>query len=461
MHKVLLIEKGSNSSFHTLRKSLSNTERLIMHAQNMKTGLSFLKNNRIDLIIIDSSLVSKINNSAPFRKQAAEIPKMVLVRKDDLTQKTERLRDRNAVLIHEPLQLREVKYVTDMLLKNRSLENENNVMQSRLSASKTELSFFNDTNTILTSTADLNGILNAMMEKVKKITDSGAWSLLFNDEPFFEIVRFHTSKKLRKFRFRKGVGIAGWILEKNAPLIVNNGARDKRYNAEVDKFSNLNIKSLICAPLKIKERVIGVLRLINKKGGDGFTDDDMNLLVNAARYAVMAIERAFLYEEIKNDDLTNLYNFRYLHQAIDMEIERAERYGSLFSLIFMDLDNFKDVNDKFGHLIGSRLLIETSQILKKNLRTIDVITRYGGDEFVMILPQTTHEGCFQVAERLRKTIEKNIFLKNHGHTIRLTASFGVASFPDIAKNREELIHMADNAMYRGKFSSKNIVFAAK
>jgi diguanylate cyclase (GGDEF)-like protein len=461
MHKILLIDKGSNSSFHTLRKSLTNKERLLVHAQNMKTGLSFLRSDNIDLMIIDSSFVSKINNSVQFRKQAADIPKMVLVRKDDGKQKPQRLRDRNTVLIYEPLQIKEVKYLMDTLLKNRSLENENNLMQSGLSASKTELSFFNDTNTILTSTSDLNKILNSMMEKVKKITDAGAWSLLFNDEPFFEIVRFRTSKKLRKFRFQKGVGIAGWILEKNTPLIINDVKKDKRYNKEVDKFSNLNIKSVICAPLKIKERVIGVLRLINKKGEDTFTDDDLNLLVNAASYAVMAIERAFLHEEIKNDDLTSLYNFRYLHQAIDMEIERAERYGSLFSLIFMDLDNFKEVNDKYGHLIGSRLLIETSLILKKNLRTIDVITRYGGDEFVMILPQTSNDGCFLVAERLRKTIEKNVFLKHEGHTIMLTASFGIASFPDIAKNREELIHLADKAMYRGKFSSKNIVFAAK
>ena len=131
-------------------------------------------------------------------------------------------------------------------------------------------------NTILTSTADLTTMLNSMMEKVKKITDASAWSLLFNDEPFFDIVRFRTSKKLRKFRFQKGVGIAGWILEKNTPLIINDVKKDKRYNKEVDKFSNLNIKSLICAPLKIKERVIGVLRLINKKGEDAFTDDDIS-----------------------------------------------------------------------------------------------------------------------------------------------------------------------------------------
>ena len=142
---------------------------------------------------------------------------MVLVRKDDLNQKTQRLRDRNSVLIYEPLQLKEVKYLVDTLLKNRSLENENNLMQSGLSVSKAELGFFNDTNTILTSTADLNKILNSMMDKVKKITDAGAWSLLFNDEPFFDIVRFRSSTKLRKSRFQKGVGIAGWILEKNTP----------------------------------------------------------------------------------------------------------------------------------------------------------------------------------------------------------------------------------------------------
>lgn len=461
MHKILLVDKDSQASFQTLRKSLPGKDLLLVHAQNMKTCLSYLKNDTIDLLIIGDSFVSKINNSAQFKKQAERIPKLVIVSKDAGTRKVQRLRDRNAVLIYEPIQIKEVRYLIDILLKNRSLESDNDVMQSVNADNRAKLSFFNDTNALLTSTADLNKMLDSMMEQVKRITDAATWSLLFNDEPFFEIVRFHTSKKLRKFRFRKGVGIAGWILEKNAPLIVNNGAKDKRYNKEVDRFSNLPIKSLMCAPLQIRDRVVGVLRIINKKGTDGFTDDDLNFLVIAASYAVMAIERAFLYEEIKNDDLTNLYNFRYLHQAIDMEIERAQRYGSLFSLIFMDLDNFKEVNDKFGHLIGSRLLIEISQILKRNLRTIDVITRYGGDEFVMILPQTTHDGCFQVAERLRKVIEKTIFLKNQGHTIRLTASFGIASFPDIAKNKEELIHLADRAMYRGKFSSKNTVFAAR
>jgi diguanylate cyclase (GGDEF)-like protein len=127
----------------------------------------------------------------------------------------------------------------------------------------------------------------------------------------------------------------------------------------------------------------------------------------------------------------------------------------------MDMDNFKKINDRFGHLVGSRTLIEIAQLLQKNLRLVDIISRYGGDEFVIILPQTPRESSFLVAERLRKVIEKNVFLKQEDYSIRLTASFGVASFPDDARNKEELLDIADKAMFRGKFSTKNIVFEAK
>ncbi len=433
----------------------------IVNVQNIKAAIHSLKNDSIDLIIIGGDFVSSVNNSIRFRQVAAYMPKIVIALKDDLKRVDLKFNDGCSVTMNEPVKFKAFKHWMDILLNNKSLEVEQRMLQEKLLSNQSELKFFNDMTQLMTDTSSLSQILSPMMEKVKAITRVTAWSLLYNDEPFFDIVKFRTSKKIRKFRFKKGVGIAGWVLEKNLPLIVQDVQKDKRYNKEADKFSDLNICSFICAPLKIKDRIVGVLRLINKKGEIPFTDSDLNMLVNAARYAAMALERAFLSEEIKNDDLTNLYNFRYLHQALDMEIERAERYGSLFSIVFMDLDNFKEVNDKFGHLVGSQLLIETSQILQENLRKIDVITRYGGDEFVMILPQTGHDACYQVAERLRKTIAKNVFLKNEGYSIRLTASLGIASFPDIAKNKEELIHMADKAMYRGKFSSKNIVFSAR
>ena len=232
------------------------------------------------------------------------------------------------------------------------------------------MDFYDENTRNLTAVSVLTKKLNSIMEKVKTLTGAEAVSLLLNDEPFFKIIPIRTSSKIQKSVFKKGVGIAGIVLYKGITLAIKDVGKDKRFNKTIDKFSTLKIKSLICAPLKIKDRGLGVLRLINKKHGDVFTDNDMDLLINAANYAAVDIEMAFLNQEIRNDDLTNLYNIRYLRQAVDMEIERAQRYGSLFSLIFMDLDNLKKVNDKYGHLVGSSVIIEVSRILQKNLRKI-------------------------------------------------------------------------------------------
>ena len=178
----------------------------------------------------------------------------------------------------------------------------------------------------------------------------------------------------------------------------------------------------------------------------------------------MIFEQAFLYKKIEKitvtDDLTGLYNIRFLNRSIEIEIERSLRYGSMFSLIFLDIDNLKKVNERFGHLAGSKVLIETAGLLQDNLRKVDVIIRYGGDEFVIVLPQTPIEAGFLVAERLRKIMEKNIFLKKEPSPINMTASFGVASFPENADSKEALLKLADKTMFRGKSSTKNVVFAA-
>ena len=224
-------------------------------------------------------------------------------------------------------------------------------------------------------------------------------------------------------------------------------------------------KSLICSPLKVKDDIIGVLRLINKRRETSFLDTDLKLLVSISHNIAMIFEQAFLYRKIEEitvtDDLTGLYNIRFLNRSIEMEIERSQRYGSLFSLVFLDIDNLKKVNERFGHLAGSKVLIETAGLLQDNLRKVDVIIRYGGDEFVIIFPQTPIDAGFLVAERLRKIIEKNLFLKKTKSPINMTASFGVASFPDNADSKEALLKLADKAMFRGKFSTKNVVFAAK
>ncbi len=160
------------------------------------------------------------------------------------------------------------------------------------------------------------------------------------------------------------------------------------------------------------------------------------------------------------DDLTGLYNQRYLELILDRELSLAKRNDTEFSVLFLDLDHFKNVNDSHGHLIGSRLLFEVGQELKRTLRESDITFRYGGDEFVMILSHTGLDDAVFVAERVRVHIEKKRFLVREGLEIRLTASIGVATVPLHAATKTQILKAADEALYGVKKAVRNRVIAA-
>lgn len=160
------------------------------------------------------------------------------------------------------------------------------------------------------------------------------------------------------------------------------------------------------------------------------------------------------------DELTGLFNYRYLDYALERELKRAERYGSGLALLFIDLDLFKEVNDTFGHLVGSRVLGEVGALLRRSVRDVDLVIRYGGDEYTIILVETDAESAQLVAERIRATIEKQQFLAQDGYRIHLTACIGLACFPEDTRSKMQLLEVADKAMYRGKFSGRNRVFRA-
>jgi diguanylate cyclase (GGDEF)-like protein len=176
-------------------------------------------------------------------------------------------------------------------------------------------------------------------------------------------------------------------------------------------------------------------------------------LANAERYA-RAKERAFV------DDVTEVYNARYLLQAAENEIQRAERYGKQLSVLLLDLDRFKLVNDRHGHLVGSNVLRRLSEVLKDCVRQIDTLARYGGDEFTILLVDTGHETGLHVAERIRRLVADTLFEGETGEPIRLTISIGVATYPDHARDRDGLLDLADKAMYRGKSQGRDCVCSA-
>jgi diguanylate cyclase (GGDEF)-like protein len=177
-----------------------------------------------------------------------------------------------------------------------------------------------------------------------------------------------------------------------------------------------------------------------------------------------ALDNALLLKRAEalsvTDHLTHLYNSRYLMQVLRRETKRAFRGGHPLSLLFLDLDGFKGVNDVHGHLTGSRALIEAALVIRGSARETDVVARFGGDEFSVVLPETHAEGARAVAERIRERIARHRFLEGDGLDLRLTVSVGIATLPDAAASADELLRAADAAMYRVKDHGKNGIAAA-
>ena len=461
MGEILLIDNGSSYIRH-YKKSLTGKGWRTTTVRKIKEALSRLKDGKTDIIVIDGSVSSAFLASSAFKKRSAEIPAIILLHSNSSK------REKNAWLkcdlafpMSEQLSSGEFMQWVKKLALYKSLKAESRAAHAELDKKSKESNLHDEMRKLFASTSEIETVLKSIIHSLKSLTASGACSLLISDEPFFEMLKLRNSAMIRKQVFKKGTGIAGLVMEKGIAIHIKDAQADKRYDSTADRYRTVKIKALMSVPVSIQGRILGVMRLLHSDSKKVFSEDDMNLLLHGAHYAAVAIEQAYLYEKLKNDELTSLYNMNYIRQAIDLEIERSRRFHSVFSLIFMDMDNFKRVNDRYGHLVGSRVIVEIAQLLQENVRKLDIVSRYGGDEFVIILPQTSREIGFHVAERLRRMIEKKVFIKNESYSIRLTASFGVASYPHNAKKKEDLLRLADNAMYSGKFLTKNTVFEAK
>lgn len=214
--------------------------------------------------------------------------------------------------------------------------------------------------------------------------------------------------------------------------------------------------------IKSRNSFQGLLILFNPPGEN--LPDRLNVghIAFILDQASLALENAGRYSKAREllnvDELTGLYNYRYLDIALEHEIHRSERFSSGFAVIFLDIDLLKRVNDTHGHLVGSKVLKEMGALLKRSLRDVDIIIRYGGDEFTIILVESTLDASAAVAERIRRNVENHLFLEDDGFNLTITASLGYACYPIDTRSKQELLEMADQAMYHSKFSGKNRVF---
>jgi diguanylate cyclase (GGDEF)-like protein len=254
--------------------------------------------------------------------------------------------------------------------------------------------------------------------------------------------------------------IGGWVMARGQEFVTNDLARDTR-------VTDPTVGTVIAFPLSCRGRRIGALVALDREASEREPRLSAPML-RAVRVllepAAVALDNALLLKRAEalsvTDDLTHLYNSRFLNQVLRRETKRASRSGRPLSLLFIDLDGFKSVNDTHGHLYGSRALVEAAAVIRSSARETDMVARFGGDEFALVLPDTGGEGAFAVGERIRDRIAEFRFLTGDGLDIHLTASVGVATLPDVAASAEELVQAADKAMYQVKETGKNGIVAA-
>jgi diguanylate cyclase (GGDEF)-like protein len=339
---------------------------------------------------------------------------------------------------------------------------------TQLTRQSQELNIFHDVAKALTSSLDLDSILQTIMEKMAEYFRPDTWSLLMvddeRDELYFAIAVGDRAEELKHARLKVGEGIAGWVAKHGEQAIVPDVEKDPRFAKRIDEATQWETRSIICVPLRSKLRVLGVIQLVNVDL-TLFNEQEVFFLQALCDYAAISIENARWVEKIQEltitDDCTGLYNARHLYKTLETEVYRSSRFGYEFSVLFIDLDHFKAVNDTYGHLIGSKLLAEIGYLVKAQLRLIDFAFRYGGDEFVVLLPQTGKDSALVVAKRLRDALRASAFCRDEGLNLNVRASIGLATFPHDAQTAHDIIRQADEMMYLVKNSTRDNIGIAQ
>jgi diguanylate cyclase (GGDEF)-like protein len=223
----------------------------------------------------------------------------------------------------------------------------------------------------------------------------------------------------------------------------------------------LGDRTALVFPAREGHDTLGALAVIAPRRRDAAGLSAATFLANHMGLALRNSGRIAAVEDLAyQDDLTGLFNTRYLHLVLERELKRALSTGEPLALLFMDLDRFKTVNDHFGHLAGSKLLVEAARVLLRCVRECDVVVRYGGDEYVVLLQNTDAQGGLKVAERIRRGFEEHTFLAQEGQAVKLSVCIGVASFPEHAADKQTLLLLADSALFQGKRTTRNVVYVA-
>ena len=336
-----------------------------------------------------------------------------------------------------------------------------------------DLRLFHDVARALTSNLELEPLLRAILGLMEDFFGPEQWSLLMMDEEtqelYYALSAGLDKERIKKLRIRNGEGIAGYVAKTGTPLVIPDVENDPEWRRFSREHPELHLRSIACLPIRHSNRTLGVLQLHNSEL-DLMPDASISFLRVLCDYAAIALENARQVKLVHHlsitDDCTGLFNARYLYTMLEQEIAALNNPQVIsirpnFSLVFLDLDYFKTINDTHGHLVGSRLLAEVGSLIKRSIGPEHAGFRYGGDEFVVLMRGMDKAAATALAERLRDDLKGNEFISGEGLNLRLTASFGLATFSEDGNDLHSIIRAADTMMYKAKADGRDRIAVAE
>jgi diguanylate cyclase (GGDEF)-like protein len=356
-----------------------------------------------------------------------------------------------------------ISYVSEYMRKSESrlvkLFNTLNMRTAELERSQAQLEVIYENTRTLGSLLDVDGIIKEVLRIMSQTLRYKYCSIVQRDQwgHFFYRARAVDGRMNLHLKAIKETGndLISKVASAGEAIRLKETIGRDDYNPLFERA-----RSVMLVPMLAHGHFKGLL-LAESNNHDHFSDRDMDQLSSVARSAALAMENAELHRRTEEltmtDELTNTYNYRYFVHKLEEEKKRALRYDLPLSLIMVDIDWFKKINDSYGHEVGNMVLEELSQIIKGCIRDVDIFCRYGGEEFVVILPQTPVREAEQIGERIRSEVETRVMTYEENIRLKITVSVGVSAFPENGRSHEELVSAADQALYQAKGSGKNLV----